>query len=61
MVDDVVTTGGSTLKAIEKAQEFGLEVVAVIALLDREEGGTEALSAKFPFYPVTRRTEIFGE
>ncbi len=61
MVDDVVTTGGSTLKAIEKAQEFGLEVVAVIALLDREEGGTEALSARFPFYPVTRRTEIFGE
>jgi orotate phosphoribosyltransferase len=56
-----VTTGGSTLKAIEKAQEFGLEVVAVIALLDREEGGTEALQARFPFYPVTRRTEIFGE
>jgi orotate phosphoribosyltransferase len=61
IVDDVVTTGGSTLKAIEKAQEFGLEVVAVMALLDREEGGTEALSARFPFFPVTRRTEIFGE
>lgn len=60
IVDDVVTTGGSTLKAIEKAQEFGLEVVAVIALLDREEGGTETLSARFPFFPVTRRTEIFG-
>lgn len=60
VVDDVVTTGGSTLKAIEKAQDFGLEVVAVLALLDREEGGTETLSAKFPFYPVTRRSEIFG-
>jgi orotate phosphoribosyltransferase len=61
IVDDVVTTGGSTLKAIEKAQEFGLEVVAVMALLDREEGGTETLSARFPFHPVTRRSEIFGE
>lgn len=61
IVDDVVTTGGSTLKAIEKAQEFGLEVVAVMALLDREEGGTEALNARFKFFPVTRRSEIFGE
>ncbi len=61
VVDDVVTTGGSTLKAVERAQEFGLEVVAVMALLDREEGGTETLAARFPFYPVTRRTEIFGE
>jgi len=32
-----------------------------MALLDREEGGTEALAARFPFFPVTRRTEIFGE
>lgn len=61
IVDDVVTTGGSTLKAIDKAKEFGLEVVAVVALLDREEGGTETLSKDFKFYPVTRRTEIFGE
>ena len=61
VVDDVVTTGGSTLKAIERAQAFGLEVVAVMALLDREEGGTEALTKDFAFHPVTRRSEIFGE
>ncbi len=60
MVDDVVTTGGSTLKAIDRAKEFGLEVVAVMALLDREEGGTEVLSRDYDFYPVTRRSEIFG-
>lgn len=59
IVDDVVTTGGSTLKAVEKAEEFGLKVVAIVALLDREEGGTEALSARFPFFPVVRRSEIF--
>lgn len=61
VVDDVVTTGGSTLKAIERAKEFGLEVVAVMALLDREEGGTEALASRFPFFAVTLRSEIFGE
>jgi orotate phosphoribosyltransferase len=60
IVDDVVTTGGSTFKAIEKAEEFGLKVVAVIALLDREEGGGEALSAKYPFYSVVKKSEIMG-
>lgn len=58
IVDDVVTTGGSTLKAIKKAEDFGLRVVAVIALLDREEGGGEKLSKKYPFYPVLRKSEI---
>lgn len=39
IIDDVVTTGGSTIKAIERATEAGLEVVLVLALVDREEGG----------------------
>jgi len=59
VIDDVVTTGGSTLKAIDRAEAFGLKVVAVLALLDREEGGTEALAARYPFHPVCRRSEIF--
>ncbi len=37
IIDDVVTTGGSTIKAIEAARKAGLEVVAVIILLDRGE------------------------
>lgn len=41
IVDDVVTTGGSTIKAIEAAREFGLDIVKVIALVDRQEGGRE--------------------
>ncbi len=60
VIDDVVTTGGSTIKAIDRAEAFGLKVVAVMALLDREEGGTETLAARYPFYPVCRRSEIFG-
>jgi orotate phosphoribosyltransferase len=58
IVDDVVTTAGSTLRAIEAAQEAGLTVVAVVCLVDREEGGTEKLSS-WPFYPLFRRSEIF--
>ncbi len=58
IVDDVITTGGSTLKAIEKAEQSGLEVVAVIALLDREEGGGEEISQKYPFYSVVKKSEI---
>ena len=41
IVEDVITTGGSTIKAIEAAQNEGLKVVKVIALVDREEGGRE--------------------
>ncbi len=58
IVDDVVTTGGSTLKAIEAAEAAGHEVVAVLCLVDRGEGGAEAL-ARWPFYPLFRREEIF--
>jgi len=43
IVEDVVTTGGSTIKAIERAREEGLKVVQVLALVDREEGGKENL------------------
>ena len=41
IVEDVVTTGGSTMKAIERAREEGLRVTKVLALVDREEGGRE--------------------
>ncbi len=43
IIEDVVTTGGSTLKAIEATRAAGLEVVKVICLIDREEGGRENL------------------
>jgi len=58
VVDDVVTTAGCTLRAIEAVKQAGHEVVAVICLVDREEGGTEKLSA-YPYFPLFRRSEIF--
>ena len=45
IVEDVVTTGGSTIKAVERARAEGLEVVKVVVLVDREEGGMEAVRA----------------
>jgi orotate phosphoribosyltransferase len=41
VIDDVITTGGSTITAIETACEAGLKIDRVIALVDREEGGKE--------------------
>jgi orotate phosphoribosyltransferase len=51
IVEDVVTTGGSSLLAIERAEEFGLKVERVIAIVDRLEGGREAFAARG--YPLT--------
>ena len=41
VVDDVVTSGGSVLKAVDKARDAGAEVLAVVTVVDREEGGAE--------------------
>ena len=43
MLEDVVTTGGSLLKACDRVRDAGMEIVAVCAILDREEGGREKL------------------
>ena len=43
MVEDVITTGGSTLRAVEVLQDAGVMVVGVAVLVDRLEGGTETL------------------
>ena len=41
IIDDVITTGGSTITAIEQARKAGLSIEMVITLIDREEGGRE--------------------
>ncbi len=46
VVDDVITTGGSTLKAVEALRASGIAVDKGICILDREEGGFEALAAE---------------
>lgn len=59
VVEDSMTTGGSALKAIEALREFGAEVVGVLTLVDREEGGRERLEAAgFPLISVFTGKEL---
>jgi orotate phosphoribosyltransferase len=59
IVEDVITTGGSALRAIAAVQAAGGHVRGVLALVDREEGGRQAIeTAGFPVYALTRAEEI---
>ncbi len=60
ILEDVVTTGGSTLKAIERSRESGLHPVAVLAVVDRdEEGGRQAIEATgLPFAALFTRSDF---
>ena len=44
VIEDVLTTGGAALDAVEKVREAGGEVLAVVGVLDREEGAAQAFS-----------------
>jgi orotate phosphoribosyltransferase len=58
-VEDVVTTGASTLRAIERAEEAGLVVSRVICLVDRNEGGAEFLQGKgYRLEPLFRKEDV---
>lgn len=58
IIEDVVTTGGSALKAIARAREFGLEVSVILGLVDREEGGREALEVEAPLVALFRKRDF---
>jgi len=59
IIEDVVTTGGSMLKAIEVAKAQGLEIVQVLALVDREEGGRENLAKEgYALESIFTKTDI---
>ncbi len=61
IVDDVCTTGKSTLEAIAAAEEEGMKVLAVISLVDREEGGSAELRKKYPYYAISTARELLAE
>ncbi len=61
IVDDVCTTGGSTQEAIDAAEREGCEVIGVISLVDREEGGSEMLRAKYNYRSVFTARELLAE
>src|SRR5947208_11627440 len=65
IVDDVCTTGSSTVQAIEAAREYGFEVVGVMCLVEREEAGgrasVEKAAAAAPFVAVFTANEVRRE
>jgi len=61
IVDEVCTTGGSTLEAIAAAEREGCQVVAVISLVDREEGGSDTLRAKYNYRAIFTARELLAE
>ena len=65
IVDDVCTTGASTVQAIEAAREFGFEIVGVMCLVDRQESGgranVEKAAAPAPFVAVFTANEVRRE
>ena len=64
IVDDVCTTGGSTITAIEAARAAGMKVAAVLCLVDREQGGRaniEAALGDVPFVAVFTASDVRAE
>jgi orotate phosphoribosyltransferase len=63
VVDDTLTTGGSIIDAIQKARKAGGEVVAALVVIDREEGGREAVEVELgaaPLYALFGAAELLG-
>jgi orotate phosphoribosyltransferase len=58
ILEDVVTTGGSSLKAVERAAAAGLNPVRVLALVDRCEGGRETIEQRLPLTALFERTDF---
>jgi orotate phosphoribosyltransferase len=64
IVEDVVTTGGSTIKAIDRVREEGHEVVGVLAILDRLAGGAQAIqdaAGGAPYVALTTIDDVYPE
>jgi len=65
IVDDVCTTGSSTVQAIESAREFGFEVIGVMCLVEREESGgrasVEKAATPAPFVAIFAANEVRKE
>ena len=61
MVEDVTTTGGSAMKAVEAVRDAGGEVALVFTMVDREEGAADSSrTANLPFRALFRAAEFFS-
>ena len=61
ILEDVITTGGSTLKAIDAIEREGGKVAFALVLVDREEGGRQAIEARgIPVVALFTRASLLG-
>ena len=59
VIEDVVTTGGDSLRSIQVLRDAGLEVVHLVVVLDRGEGGEENIrDARIPYSPLFRIQDL---
>src|SRR6266849_1889881 len=58
-IDDVITTGSSTLMACKEFEEAGYHIVGILAVVDREQGGKKTLEAKYPHATTLFKTSDF--
>jgi orotate phosphoribosyltransferase len=58
IIDEVCTTGKSTREALKVVEEAGLQVLAVLSLVDREEGGSEGLRRDYTYLPIFTAKEL---
>jgi orotate phosphoribosyltransferase len=59
MVEDIVTSGGALIDSVEAVREAGLIVNTAVCVVDREEGGREALAAHgIELHPIFRAADI---
>jgi len=59
--DDVVTSGGSILKGASEVEKAGGTVLAVMAVIDRQEGGRETIeNAGYPFYSIFTKSDLLS-
>jgi orotate phosphoribosyltransferase len=65
VVEDVVTTGGSTVRAIERVREEGFEIAGVVSVLDRLAGGADAIVSAAgdgaPYTPLATIDDVYPE
>jgi orotate phosphoribosyltransferase len=62
VVEDVTTTGGSAMKAVDALREVGANVVLVLTMVDREEGATDTFAqAGLPFRSIYRASEFLKD
>ncbi len=61
LLEDVVTSGGSVIKAVDELESAGARVIRILSVVDREEGGTDKVEAKAPFTALVKAKTLLEE